>query len=334
MDWLKRNLLFVIGGVAALVLMGLAGWYCYAGWSNNSQEKERIATAYGELNSLYAAKPAPGDGAKVDNIKLAQEQQTEAQRFLQSLAAHLKRIPAIPSNPNLTGPQYSAALQETISQLQREATNSSVILPPGYKFSFGKQATLVTFAPSSLAPLAVQLGEVKAICDILNQAKVNSLDGIRRQRVPGNADDLSGPATDYLDRPSITNDLAVISPYEITFHSFTPELAAVLAGFAQTPYGLIVKAINVEPSATTTLAEGAGTPAAYAPRFQPTEAVPGGDPYAAARRNRGNFGAPVAVAQPVTYAPATKSGLQPFLKEKQLKITLLLDVVKLLPTQK
>ena len=134
--------------------------------------------------------------------------------------------------------------------MQREATNSSVVLPPKYKFSFEAQAGRVTFAPGSLVPLAAQLGEVRAICTILNQAKINALDGVRRERV--SADDSSGPATDYIDLHSVTNELAISSPYEVTFRCFTPELAAVLAGFANSPYGIIVKGVNVELATTVT----------------------------------------------------------------------------------
>lgn len=359
MDWIKRNLMFVIGGVVTLALMGLAGWYCYSGWSNNALQKEEIAKAYEELNTLYSAKPSPGDGRKVDNIKLAKEQQKEAEEFLQALGRYLQEVPAIPARSNVSGPRFSAALQETITQLQREATNSSVIIPPGYKFSFGKQATLVTFAPGSLDPLAVQLGEVRAICDILNRAKVNSLDSIRRERVPGNPDDLSGAATDYLDLASTTNELAVISPYEITFHCFTPELAAVLAGFAQSPYGLVVKAINVEPAMTTMLDSAAAAgyaapiaapaylPPAYAGQRPPGRpvgeegmAMPnryagGTSPYGTPSPYGNPYGAAAPAVQPGAYAPApAKTGLQTFLKEKQLKVTLLLHVIKLLPPQK
>lgn len=355
MDWIKRNLMFVIGGVVTLALMGLAGWYCYSGWNNNAVQKEEITKAYEELNTLYSSRPSPGDGRKVDNIKLAREQQKEAEEFLQAQGRYLQEVPAIPARHGVSGQKFSAALQETITQLQREATNSSVIIPPGYKFSFAKQATLVTFAPGSLDPLAVQLGEVRAICDILNRAKVNSLDGIRRERVPGNPDDLSGAATDYLDSASTTNDLAVISPYEITFHCFTPELAAVLVGFAQSPYGLVVKAINVEPAATL-LIDPAAAPVYAAPGYAPPvyagQRLPGrpigeeggGMPgrYGGGASPYGTpspYGNPYAAAQPVAqpaaaYAAAPKTGLQTFLKEKQLKVTLLLHVVKLLPSQK
>jgi hypothetical protein len=350
MDWIKRNLVFVIGAAVTLVLMAMAGWYSYSGWSNNATQREEITKAYEELNSLYASKPAPGDGKKVDNIKLAKEQQQEAQEFIQKLAGQLLPIPSIPPMPagatNIASRDYSAALQEAIAQLQKEAANSSVILPPKYKFSFEKQASLVTFAPGTVEPLAVQLGEVKAICDVLNQAKVNSLDGIRRERIAGSPDDMTGPATDYLNTPAITNELAILTPYEISFRSFSPELAGVLAGFAQSRYGFIVKAVNVEPAAATATDPAAVTPAYAQPVYAPPVAgarvlaEEGGGPAAAMRARYGVPGAnpygaypPVAQPAPVAAAPV-KSGLQILLKEKQLKVTLLVHVVKLLPPQK
>ncbi len=369
MEWIKRNMIFVISAVVALILLGAAGWYGYSGFDNNSAKKEAITGAYGELSELYRAKPAPGDGKKVDNIKMAREQQKEAASFLTNLTAYLQEIPAIPAKAGVTGPQFSAALQETISQLQREATNSSVIIPPGYKFSFSQQASLVQFAPGTLDALAVQLGEVKAICDILNEAKINSLGEIRRERVPGNPDDLKGVATDYIDKKSTTNELAVGSFYEVSFQSFTPELAAVLAGFARSPYGLVVKAINVEPAAAMLMNEMSPIPGVpYGMPQQPyaapgVPATPGYQPMIRSemrmgigagagggegRMSRYGGGAqlsprygqapqPMPMQQPYYANPAggaaAKPGLQPFLTEKQLKVTLLVEVIKLLPAK-
>jgi hypothetical protein len=173
----------------------------------------------------------------------------------------------------------------------------------------------------------------------LNVAKINALDAIRRERVPGSPDDLSGPATDYVDRQSTTNEFAVISPYEITFRCFTPELAGVLAGFAQSRYGLVVKAINAEPSLLTD-ASPTSPNYYFQPTIQPSqrygeEGVPaGGDRYANRYGNRYGAPPPVVQPQPVAVATAGKPGLQTFLKEKQLKVTLLVHVVKLLPPQK
>ena len=56
---------------------------------------------------------------------------------------------------------------------------------------------MVKFAPGSLGALAQQLGEVKALCEILFAAKINSLDGIRR--VPVSPDDAGGTQADYLE---------------------------------------------------------------------------------------------------------------------------------------
>ena len=139
----------------------------------------------------------------------------------------------------VTDRDFSVALSRTIDQMQRDANNTSVSLQPKYSFSFQAQRQAVNFAAASLVPLSVQLGEVKVICDVLFQAKVNWIDSIRRERVC--TDDASGPQTDYLAQQSVTNELAVLSPYELTFRCFSSELAAVLAGFASSPHGLLVK---------------------------------------------------------------------------------------------
>lgn len=341
MDWIKRNLIFVVGAVVALVLLGAAGWYSWSGWSQNATQREELDKQYAELKRLKELKPSPGEG-KVDNIKLAREQQKEAHDFWRKLTQRLERIPALPEGTNLSAKDYSAALQRTIDELQRDATNSSVVLPLRYKFSFEAQAGRVTFASGSLEPLATQLGEVKAIVNVLNAAKINALDGIRRERV--SADDTSGPATDYLDLHSVTNELAVSAPYEVSFRCFTPELAAVLAGFVNSPYGLIVKAVNVEPAAVTIAGEGSE---GAAPTLSPImiQAVPT-MPQPGARVNEGEafrsrYGrramgpapapAPTPIPLPVVGVAQPKPGIQPFLTERQLKVTLLIHVVRLLP---
>ena len=147
-------------------------------------------------------------------------------------------------------------------------------LPPKYNFSFEAQRSLVKFAPGSLGALAAQFGEVKTISEILFAAQVNSLDGIQRVRVSD--DDANGPQADYFDGHSVTNNLAVLTPYQITFRSFSPEIAQVLAGFASSPHGFIVKSINVQPAgaAAAIVAGDSGTDAVSAtraaqPRRQP-----------------------------------------------------------------
>jgi hypothetical protein len=152
----------------------------------------------------------------------------------------------------------------------------------------------VKFAPGSLGALAAQLGEVKAISEILFAAGVNQLDGIQRARVSD--DDVAGPQTDYLADNSVTNEMAVLTPYTVTFRAFSPEIARTLAGFASSPGGFVVTSLNVQPAGAA------------------MEASPG---------------TPPPVSMPV--AMPGKGGLQTVLQEQLLRATIQVEIVKLPP---
>ncbi len=347
MDWIKRNLYFLIGGGVALALMGMAGWFLYSKWRLNTEAWDKLNQDYTELGTLNSEKPHPGAG-KVDNIKLAKEQEAEVKALIEKTKGKFEPLAPIPAVTNITDRDFSAALIRALDQLQKDATNSSVGIPAKYSFSFEKQRPMLNFAAGSLRPLSVQLAEVRAICDILFKAKVNSLDNIRRERV--GTDDSTGQLTDYVDKKSVTNELAVIAPYEVTFRCFTPELGAVLTGFANSPNGLVIKGLNVEAAPQQAVEEQPQQPV-----FTPTYVTPvtpvtpsgetrGGDAAAAFARRYGispggRRAGPAPVTPqpqptyvaPVAAAPQSKGGLQTVLNEKQLKVILTINVVKLLP---
>ncbi len=357
MSWVKRNLGFVIGSVVALALMGLAGWYLYSKWELNNSTLENLNKDYETLKELNGKQPHPGSGG-VDNIKTAKEQQDQLQAFRQQTRKHFQRIARIPDLPKITDRDFAFALSRTIEQLQRDATNSSVSLPPKYSFSFEAQRAQMSFSTESLSPLSTRLGEVKAICDVVFQAKINSLDYLRRERILNDTNDYAGNLNDYTPEKSVTNDLAVLTPYELGFRCFSSELAMVLAGFATSPYGFIVKSINVEQAPQVAVEPSLAVPppaAVYVPAPVPLPVpVPSGpvrgDSEAAAFARRYGLNAPggkarlpyetalgaqpaytpPAVAPQAPAAAAIKPGLTTVLDEKQLKITMLLEVVKLI----
>lgn len=346
MEWIKRNLYFLVGGGVALALLGMAGWFLYSKWRVNNETWDRLNQDYSELGTLNSEQPHPGAG-KVDNIKLAKEQEAALKDLIAKLKARFEAIPPIPAVTNISDRDFSASLNRELAQMQKDATNSSVVIPPKYSFSFEVQRPKLNFAAGSLYPLSVQLGEVRAICDILFKAKVNSIDNLRRERV--GTDDATGQLTDYLDKKSVTNALAVVSPYEVTFRCFTPELGAVLTGFANSSNGLVVKGINVEAAPQPVVEEQQVQP--MTPVYAPVTPAAGGEERssaaaAAAFQRRYGIGAggrgagrynPTPQAQqpayvaPVATAPAgqAKGGLQTVLNEKQLKVTLTIGVVKL-----
>ncbi len=297
MAWIKRNLFFVIGGILAIGLLGAAGFYNYKGWSHNAAALNELNEIYSTLRELTSKKPSPGND-KINNVEAAKQQENQAREWIRQAGNYFKPIPPVPNPPNgiVSSEEFAAALRRMIDQLHREADTASVALPPQYDFSFKAQRDLVRFAPGSLEPLAGQLGEVKTIAEILYAARVNALDGIQRVRISD--DDAAGPQADYLDDHSVTNNLAVLTPYQITFRSFSPEIGVVLGGFASSPHGFIVKGINVQ------LAGAAAT-------MSPNTMAPAPPP-----------GAPL---------PPGRGGLQAVLNEQLLRVTLVVEIVKLSP---
>ena len=370
MPWLKRNLYFLVGSAVALALIGLAGWFLYSKWQLNGEVLENLNKDYATLDDLNKQDPHPGTGRpnEVDNIKTAQDQKRELLAFKEKSRTHFQRIAPIPDVPNVTDQSFATNLSRTISQLQRDATNASIALPAEYSFSFQAQARKLSFAPGSLDALALALGEVKTIFDVLVQAKINALDSIRRERV--SPDDLSSSGTgDYLPDKSVTNAQAILTPYELTFRCFGQELGNVLAGFACSPCALMVKAINVEGLAAGGLIPETGVADFLAPPLPPAPSYlgqPAPDPRLEAirrqaeqqnaaesfrrrygldrygRRGGGPLGPPLRPQQPsyspYSYSaqplpnpatPPVKTGPTVVLDEKQLKVVMMLSIVKL-----
>ena len=323
---------------------------------------------YQALKDFNSKPLLPGD-KKVNNVDIAKAQKKEVEGIVVKARDYFKPTPRIPDEPKISDHDFSAALSRTIDQLQKEATNASVALPENYIFTFQAQKSKISFASGSLDRLAAKLGEIKILCDVLFQAKINSLDNIRRERI--STDDTTGPQTDYLTEKTVTNELAVLTPFELTFKCFSTELASVLSGFASSPYGLLVKTINVESAPPTApadqpggtpgysptpqmfpvrpaytgagsgfgqSAEGAAAAASYASRYGGMGGRGGGGQSLGGIALRAPGAAPTTVyvaPQPVAASGApAKGSLATVLDEKQLKVTLNLAIVRLIPPKK
>lgn len=297
MGWIKRNLVFTITAVLALALLLGAGFFIYKGWARYSDASEKLTNLYNSLQTLNQQTPSPGS-EKVNNITTAKEQEQSLQEWLASAGKYFVNPPPIPSEKPMAS-DFSSSLRRTIDSLQHKAESAGIQLPPKYDFSFGAEKDRVTFAAGSLEPLAAQLGDVKAISDILLSARLNTLVGIQRVRVSD--DDVNGPQADYLDTKPVTNSLAVVTPYVVTFRCFTPELSKLVSSFGSAPNAFVIKYVNVRPANA-----GATAP----------EGAPGTMPPAMAAPNQPAVG---------------KGGLQTILKEQLLQVTMEIDIIKLLP---
>lgn len=312
MAWIKRNLYFLIGSLVALGLMGVGGYLLFTQISAENQVTADIEKAYADLNTLNTQNPHPGND-KIDNIQAAKDQQVALRAYIEKSRPFFQRATPIPDTATnkVTNADFAKQLRNTVVLLQHAAEQQSVLFPHDYYFTFEAQKKLMIFDPGSLDKLAVQLGEIKALCDVLFAARINSLDNIQREIVSTN--DNNPP--DYLLQKTISLPLADLAPYRVTFRCFSTELASVLGNLAASPYGFTVKTINVEPAiqvSSTEEVRSGGTPGSPMP-------------------GPGQFGhhPPVGGGVPIAPVASTSRGTTTFLNEKPLRVTVFIEVARL-----
>jgi len=310
MAWIKRNILFAASLGVALLLLAAAAVYDLQSVSHNEKANRDLNEIYDTLNKVGGGMDGFTSGnEKINNIQTARNQTAQIQSWMKKTANYFQPIQPIPSGSNVTSADFANALRRTITDLQRASTSAGVTLPPDYSFSFAQQRSSVKFTPGSLELLARQVGEVKTISEILFAAHVNALDSVQRVRV--SEDDAAGQQTDYINEVPTTNSLAILTPYAVTFRSFSAELAGVLAGFAASTHGFIVTGINVAPAGLA--AQAVAGPGSYG-----GPAIPGA-----------SYGAPQMT--PTTVPASGRGGLPTVLNEQMLRITLEVEVVNIAP---
>lgn len=313
MQWIKRNLFLVVGGLVALGLLGFAGFYLFTRIQQDRSVTEELDGATKKLEGIAKRDPYPNP----ENIKAAKDEGKRLQSFLAEAEKHF--APA-PYPQQLDSREFRTYLDNTRAALLTEAQKAGVEVPTNYWFTFAAQKGAMTFASATLQPLASQLADIRTICEVLFEAKVNSLVWLRR--VPTDSQDSLG-SQDYLSAKAATNNWAVVMPYEVTFQGFSSELQSVLEGLVRLPYCFVVTNIVVEQAANAASPTEATTPAytSY-----------GSDPGAMMRRY-GRYGGRYGPTPPVMPQPVvrTPSGPSTILDEKPLRFTLSVQAIKLKP---
>ena len=189
MNWVKNNLQLVLGGCAALVLMGTSGWFLAAQIEKEKNAQAQLEREIYNLNSLKNHDPHPGDPSRgIDNIaKVKQEQEKIQREILHPLQEAFKPF-ALPEN--LDESAFKILLEEGIASMHQAAQNAGTRLPrekndSEYSFSFSDIRQDLDFKSETLHPLAFQLAQLESLCQILFDAKIHSIKKIKRPRVEG-----------------------------------------------------------------------------------------------------------------------------------------------------
>jgi hypothetical protein len=316
MDWLKKNLILAVSGVVALVVIGGAGWYLYSQIQADQEIEEQLSALRGTLKELEGKTPYPSQ----ENLVAAEEQLGQVTNFL--IKAD-RFFGTRSTNAPVSNTEFSSMLARTVDELKRAAQAAKVSLPTNYAFSFSAQRELMKFDMTNLTRVASQVEDVRVMSKILFDAHIYELIAI--QRAPVSGDDTNAiqtKASDYLAVKRVTtNEFSMTLPYVATIRCCTPELGAALEGLGRAPYGFFVKWLKVEPGEVQPEAE----PGA------PQVSTGGMSPEMARRYGLGRYRQPTMDASPeaaaAAAAAAKKVGV--ILKEKPLKVQLMIEVIKM-----
>ena len=336
MAWIKRNLALVIGIAVSLLLLVGAGGYLVANEAQDYARDEDLAKLKVKLDSLRS-----GTFPSEANIGAVRTNVTQVLKFTAEAERILASEPPKPVNVS-----FSVHLTRVLDEMRRDATNAGVELPPKYDFTFGEVKGMSRIPGYGIEPLNSRLAELKTICEVLFKARVRGIESL--QRLAAFADELKGPDL-LLDRTEQTNSLATgvnvtITPYRVVFRGFSGDLAVVLNTLSGTKDFFVVREVLVERLGSA----GMMNPGMMNPgMMNPGMMNPG-------MMNPGPFGAPgpggapgmlapgmttppppggfrpVAPKAPGTIGtqPVSKSSLVKILDEQPLRITLVLDLIK------
>ena len=313
MQWLKRNAVVVMGAGLGLVLLGIAITYTLTEMRIDRQYTADLTQLTQALQQLLAYEPRPSQ----ENIAIVKDNTRTLKKFMGEAEGMFISV----TNARMNNEQFKVYLTRAISDLSRAATNSGVSLPPRYSFTFGEIVPVPTLPDYTIDPLGIQLEEIKILCAILFQSKIHGLESI--QRVP-TAIDKPGSMELLMDQGVQTNAFSTAVPYRVAFRCFTAELSNVLNGLAQSPYFLMVRAVDVQ------LMEGGQGPK---PGMEPGMMQPGMmQPLGVPVMPQPAPGAPMIGRPPppkgFAPAPASKTSLVTVLDEKPLKVTVLVNFIK------
>jgi len=339
MGWLKRNLIYVIGGIIALAAIG--GAYVFV--NGASQRKQEAMDALGvytnTVNRLISARPYPSVEA-IDKVN------NEAE-VLKVFTAEAEKLFEYQKPRRMRSQDFKVHLINSLVKLRADATNNNIRIPRNFNFTFGHLLPMPNLLQYSIEPLSMHLQDVQEICRILYEARVHSITGIQRvtayPREPGGAV-LMG---DVAVRTNLTTAEAVFTstPLRFSFRGFTSELTEVLNLLASDDRFYVVRKVEVEGSrprratGVNAMLGGAGLMGEEGGAEAGGGEEGGGS--AAMAPISGNANDLLRIAQmraaAVLRARAARGGVVPqgpslvtVVDEKPLQVTMLVDVVKVI----
>lgn len=231
---------FAISMVAGMALTGYCAYLFFWGDLSNNKEVNKAFHDDAERYKLAQGKtPYPS----AENLKSVTNDLGEVKALVEEFR---KKFSPFPKPPEKDVRGFSSYLEDTILELKEQASNASVGLSADVAFGFTDLRGKLRLQPEYVPLWMQQLSEIKVLCGILYDAKINSVESFRR--VPVATNDLFSTPTDTFAANLTNTAMATFTPYKVEFRCFTPELAAVMEGLARSSNCFIVKNVVVKPA--------------------------------------------------------------------------------------
>ncbi len=238
----------------AVILIAVAIVKYFEQSSEDSELTTQVEECTVRLKEMYELPIFPS----AENMRAIETDEKNLNNYIQQCKKYFRPIPPLQIN-NVQGLRNS--LDTNIYNFYQEAKARGVtIMTNNYAFSFDELMKRINFSPFSVRPLAQQLAEVDEILKILFAAKINRLEFIQRARACVEDMQPNVSSAHYIANGPITNAVMIAHPYKIIFSCFSGELTSVMEGFMRSPYGFVIKAIDVEPSGGFMMPPPGGAP--------------------------------------------------------------------------
>lgn len=322
MAWVKRNIIWLIGGLISLGMIGGATMFTMEARKKQEEALNNLTTYTNKVNQLRSAKPFPGP----ELIRKIEKETAAVRNFIDQAEQMFEYTEPV----RMPSQEFKVYLINSLVQLQQEATNYNVALPENFNFTFTHLLPMPNLLPYSIKPLQVQLRDIQEIAQILFESRIHALESFARvpayTREPGSKSVL---IYDMGVRTNLTTDKAVFTstPYKFSFRGFTTELTEVLNRFARADRFYVVKKLEVETVVQSDL--GGGMLAAG--RMDEASMMDSGDPSSMTAAQRINY-----LRAARARAANARAGIQAapefatIVNEKPLRVKMVVDVVKLI----
>lgn len=267
LNWVKKNIGLVIGGVISLGVIGWIGWRAWDAFTRQQEACDNLDRAISKLNQLHKRKPYPHPENLVTlSNNFSQLSGAGELRgvddWLEALVARSPALTELMEKVKESG--FNTVLVQRKNALLAKAKDNGVALPDNFGFGFGRYVNqgVAPGDTNGIPLLLTQWSAVETISQVLFSNRVARIDAIRRAtfeitRDPNAAPGMQG-SEESVTAPirDVPGEVVRVLPFEVNFVCDTDGLRGVLSGLTAAGPLLIVRSIETQDDQSARMLQG------------------------------------------------------------------------------